>query len=256
MSDSGETRIETRNDTFDAFVNLLKYPYPGGLGWRRKALERYKNGRLFVHFHAIIRRGADRWPECCEIHFQSGHPAEGPLPFIAAIDGESTGALYEPSAQQERSVLVYPYELFEGTHRLIPSVVRLNALDYAHGRCGHPTNPRQIIRGPIRFGETRIVVGDEELHLPLLPIGQGAPAEDDKFPCDVVKAGPQIGGEIPDYAREGRGRLGCDDTFNTFDIPLRFGDDFIGLCAYVPPGVFVERFQVLLSPDDFEAGTV
>jgi hypothetical protein len=78
----------------------------------------------------------------------------------------------------------------------------------------------------------------------------------EKFPRDVVEAGPQIGDEIPDYAREGRRRLGFDDTCDTYTIPFKFGDDFIGFCAYVSPGFLIERFQVLLSPDDLESGAV
>ena len=145
-------------------------------------------------------------------------------------------------------MLVCFYELVEGAQRLMPSVVRLNTLDYADGCCWNSTDSFQMLRGAICFGETRMVRGDGERDSSLLAVGQGlrGPSETHgEFPRDVVKAAVQIGDEIPDYAREGRRRLGCDDAFDTYDIPLKFGDDIIGVCAYVPPGVFIERFQVL-----------
>src|SRR5438477_11878124 len=121
----------------------------------------------------------------------------------------------------------------------MPSVVWLNALDYAHGRCWNSTDVRQVIRGPILFGETRLIGNDGERHPPLLAVGHGDIADcgglGDEFPSNVVKRSAQVGDEIPDYARQARRWLGCKDTFDTYAIPLKFGDDFIGLLAYVPP---------------------
>src|SRR5207245_282976 len=120
----------------------------------------------------------------------------------------------------QRSVLVCPYEQVEGVERLIPSVVWLNALDYLQGRCWNSTGFSQMRRGPIRFGETRLIWHERERDPSLLSIGQGLSGQHGKLPRDVVQTGPQVGDKIPDYAREGRRRLGCDDTFDTYNIPL------------------------------------
>ena len=97
MSDLGEEQFETVDDTVNAFENLLKNHYVRGLGWRREVLKRYKDGGLFIHFHAVVGRGADRWSECCEVHFHSGHSIEGPGQGVAAVDGVSASTLYKPS---------------------------------------------------------------------------------------------------------------------------------------------------------------
>src|SRR5262245_28454080 len=72
----------------------------------------------------------------------------------------------------------------------------------------------------------------------LLNLGQFLSGQHHQLPGDVVKAGPQIREEIPDYAREARRRLGCDDTFDTYLISVRLEDDIMGFCAYVPGGSF------------------
>src|SRR5262249_5538646 len=256
-ADSGKKMIETWDDVRHAFDDLLKYHHMRGPGWRREVLNRYKDGRLFIHFHSVVRCGSHRSSECCEVQFHSDHPGDGPCQLITVVNGETPGALHECSAQPKRSVLVYPYELIEGIERLIPSVVRLNALDYTHGRCWDSAHVSQALCGPFRIGEVCFRRDERECDAPLLALSQRSRAElHGQFPRDVVKAGPEVGDEIPDYAREGRRRLGCDDTFNTYTIPFKFGDDFIGLCAYVPPSIFIERFQVFLSPDDFEPSAV
>ena len=118
-------------------------------------------------------------------------------------------------------------------------------------------------RGPIRFGEVCLRANREldspidSLSVAIKESGVAARLElAEKFPRDVIQTGPQIGDEIPNYAREARWRLGLDDTFNMYDMSFQLGDDFAGLCVYVPRAVFVERCQVLLSPDDFEPSAV
>jgi hypothetical protein len=102
-----------------------------------------------------------------------------------------------------------------------------------------------------------MAVANRENDFPFLAFAQGRGTKlEEKLPGNVVESGSQISDTIPDYARESRRRLGCDDTFNSYDIALSFEDGLIRLCAHVPPAVFIERFQMLLSPDDFEPSAV
>jgi hypothetical protein len=262
--ESGEELVESGDDSLDALQHIMK-EWADTHHCRRKVLQRYKDGRLLIHFHAVFGRGEVRWSNCCEVHFQSGHSFDGRDQPVPATDRDFTGTSHEQGAQQQHSVFVCPYEQIEGAERLIPSVVRLNALDYAHGRCWDSTGrSAQILRMGIRFGEVCLRSDDGKLNLPFdtVPVAGGETGMrnwselGEKFPRNVVKSGPQIRAEIPEYAREGRRRLGLDDTFDTYIIPVFFEDGFTGLCVYVAPGIFIERFQVLLSPDDFEPSAI
>lgn len=252
--------IESRNDVRYAFENLLKNHRAHGVTWRREVLDRYKNGRLSFHFHCVIRCGTARLGTCCEINHQPDAALAVPLPCSVPINRDSSGICDPAAAKQQRSVLVHPYEFIKGKQALIPSVIRLNALNYGDGRCWNSTTALQVIRRPIRLGETAVICGDRESDAPQLAVCQANPRASARahgqFPCDVIKAGAKICDKIPDYAREAIGRLDCDDAFDLYDVTIRFGDDIVGFCAYVAPSLFIERFQVLLSPDDLEPSTV
>lgn len=101
--DSGKKLVESRYDAIDAMENAFKYTNPRRIAWRREVLKRYKDGGLFIHFHSVVGRGTDRWSECCEVHFQSGHSVSDPCQLVPAIDGNLPGICMSPA--HSKSVL-------------------------------------------------------------------------------------------------------------------------------------------------------
>jgi hypothetical protein len=138
---------------------------------------------------------------------------------MSVIDRDGSHVFHEQGAQQERSVFVCPYEQVEVANRFIPSIIRLNALDYVQRICRNGTRVSKE-RGCIRGGEVSFLRDNRECDLPLLTVVQNDGRESvSELPCNVVETGTKIGDKIPDYAREQRRRLGCDDTFDTYIVP-------------------------------------
>lgn len=254
---SREKLIESWDDVRNAF-DAIRKKEANNFVWHRSILERYKDGRLSLHLHFDGWCVGKPWSRCVEINADCG--AAGVSPEATTLANRDLAGFVDASnAQKDGAVFVMVYKDVDTIQHFVPSVVRLNALDYVRRRCWNVAHVLQVrnMLMPVEYRFTVLGSEDRELDLSRFLFGQlsrGVLHCD--FPRDVVKARSDIGNTVPDDATQQGRRFFTDDNSSDGQIAVSLSDDVVGLSLQIPPDFFIERLQVLLCPDDLEPGTV
>lgn len=252
MSDK---QLETRDDVRHTFDNLLKEMDGWGHGeWHSHVPERYKDGSVKFHLHLAVRIGHALQEICAEIQAQLSGGQCSNLCVDPGLDPANVRLVGTGDSQQRQPVLVNVHEILENRDQLIPSVVRLNALDFVHNRCGNGASARQMgsCFRPTKVHFTGRNDGKENALLVLFTQAGGALGGD--LPRDVIERCPQIAKTIADDATELRRRINQDHRRTDGQyIALFLPGNSVWISIQVVPDARLESLQVLICPDDFES---
>src|SRR6266571_4700361 len=131
--------VKSWDDVRHRFDDLLKRDLDGHL-WHRRILERYKEGRLVVHLHAVVSGRAFCW-ECRVVEGEAqrtptASPNDTRLDAAHPLHHFDHGGPDLAEGQEGEPVFVVVRQLMEPPQRFIPSVVRLRPLDLRNSKCG------------------------------------------------------------------------------------------------------------------------
>jgi hypothetical protein len=244
-SESRKDKLESRDDLSHAFNELLKRKV-NGLQWHQRVLERYKNSAATFHFHLFGRRAPQEKVSSgsapCGI---SGMPKT--VNELAVIKEHCD--VHRPQisgGEQQKPVLVFVHECSEGIERSVHSQLRLRALD--EGKCYGINGATPSLLTP------RKSIWAQEVHIVPDNSRRDAVVRRD-LPCDVVQCCVEVSQAVSDdqshmgigLLRDSRSDSNAARDYREIDVwTIKFG------ILVVDPEFILERFQVLLCPDDFE----
>lgn len=260
MTNSDEKFVESWDDVRDRFNDLLKRPIDRFV-WHRGILQRYKEGRLEVHLHwrinSIRTDREGRVVGCCVCNDDHrGLLRGGDMGVVVSDSPDDVNPFNVAHGQGRQSMLIAAYEEIQQPERLIPSLVRLNGVNFPNDRCGNliPRQTMRVLSEPLRVNEQGkgwLVLAD----------GRRLDFERREFigqlPDDVIEGGHQVRQTIADKRAESQGWIDGDSWR---DFPLQFtlllGDDFVRVAVDVGRDLIFEECKVFLCPDDFEPRTI
>ena len=116
MSESREKPVKSWDDVRHAFDVILKRPL-AGFEWHKSLAPRYIDGGMSIHLHTVVKFAGVRQGVCWECR------GDGNRSDVGGYDYRKT-------------MLIRVFREIEEPERLIPSLVRLNRLDFIKGTCG------------------------------------------------------------------------------------------------------------------------
>jgi hypothetical protein len=211
-------------------------------------VERYLCDSLSIRPH--LSRSTDYSDICIHIATHNGLKNGFSIwnagkPFIARKSGPQKG-------EKEPSVFIDIRQMIEdpgkGELRVAPSVVRLQSLDSCYGSGIHT---RKTLAADLLF-ERSLRRADRER---IVFIGNAVRSKH-KFAYQIIESRSQVLDAISNNEGEIQGRI-CYDNQPSVNDPIRrridIGQEMAGVGFEIPVHFGHEQFQMLFSPDDFEA---
>lgn len=242
-----EKSLETRDNSLNASDDIFNRSI-NGVVWHERIFERYHDGSLSFHVHAAIRKAGVRRAVCWECFSRNGDAGVGNIP-----DGKDG----EP-------VLISVCEVMKNPERLSvredsSGAVRLHTLDFINGRCGNAVPRKTIVNRPLTLNEPII---DGEVGLIFSNNERAWRISGRERPGNVVQSMAGIIDAVPKDGADMRVRMTLDIKLRMpsgavfFDGHNAVGIEFWRILFDVFDDFELERFQVLICPDDFEPCSV